>query len=48
MARGDNVVYPKVGSKPDVIRNQILDLKDNGYKVNLVLTDLDPDLALIR
>jgi len=25
-----------------------LDLKDKGYKVNLVLTELDPDLALVR
>jgi len=48
MARGDNLVYPKVGAKPDKIRKQILDLKDKGYKVNLVLTELDPDLALIR
>jgi predicted ABC-type ATPase len=48
MARGDNLVYPKVGAKPDKIRKQILDLKDKGYKVNLVLTELDPDLALVR
>jgi len=48
MKRGDNLVYPKVGGKPDVIRKQILDLKNRGYKVNLVLTELDPDLALVR
>ena len=48
MTRGDNLVYPKVGGKPDVIRKQILDLKNRGYKVNLVLTELDPDLALVR
>ena len=48
IARGDNLVYPKVGAKPDKIRKQILDLKDKGYKVNLVLTELDPDLALVR
>lgn len=48
MARGDNLLFPTVGGKPEKIRNKINYLKDNGYKVNLVLTELDPDLALVR
>ena len=48
IARGDNLVLPKVGGNPDVIRVLTENLKSNGYKVNLVLTEIDPDLALIR
>ena len=48
MARGDNLLFPTVGGRPEKIRNKINYLKDNGYKVNLVLTELDPDLALVR
>jgi hypothetical protein len=48
MARGDNLVLPKVGGNPDAIRVLSENLKSNGYKVNLVLTEIDPDLALIR
>lgn len=48
MARGDNLLFPTVGGRPEKIRNKIKSLKDNGYKVNLVLTELDPDLALVR
>jgi len=46
--RGDNLVLPKVGGEVDKIRTQIKELQDNGYKVNLVLTDIDPDLAFVR
>jgi predicted ABC-type ATPase len=45
---GDNLLIPTIGAKPDKIRNSIQDLQNQGYKVNLVLTDLDPDLALVR
>jgi hypothetical protein len=48
MARGDNLVLPKVGGNPDAIRVLSEILKSNGYKVNLVLTEIDPDLALVR
>jgi len=48
MARGDNLVLPKVGGNPDAIRVLSENLKSNGYKVNLVLTEIDPDLALVR
>jgi predicted ABC-type ATPase len=48
MARGDNLVLPKVGGNPDAIRVLSETLKSNGYKVNLVLTEIDPDLALVR
>ena len=48
MARGDNLVLPKVGADPNKLRKEIMELKDNGYKVNLVLTELDPDLAFVR
>jgi len=48
MARGDNLVLPKVGADPNKLRKEIIELKDNGYKVNLVLTELDPDLAFVR
>lgn len=47
-ARGDNLVIPTVGAKPDKIRGLIGDLQNNGYNVNLVLTEIDPDLALVR
>ena len=29
--RGDNLVYPKVGGKPDKIRKQILNLKNKSF-----------------
>lgn len=48
MGRGDNLVLPKVGGNPDAIRVLSETLKSNGYKVNLVLTEIDPDLALVR
>jgi predicted ABC-type ATPase len=48
MQRGDNLLFPTVGGNPQKIRNKINILKDNGYEVNLVLTDLDPDLAMVR
>lgn len=48
MQRGDNLLFPTIGAKPEKIRNKINMLKNNGYKVNLVLSDLDPDLALVR
>ena len=48
MERGDNLLFPTVGARPEKIRNKINILKDNGYEVNLVLTDLDPDLAMVR
>ena len=46
--RGDNLVLPRVGANPDSIRMLSSGLKNNGYRVNLVLTEIDPDLALIR
>ena len=46
--RGDNLVLPRVGANPDSIRMLSRGLKNNGYRVNLVLTEIDPDLALIR
>ena len=46
--RGDNLVLPKVGGDVNKIRTQIKELQGNGYKVNLVLTDIDPDLAFVR
>ena len=46
--RGDNLVLPKVGGEIDKIRNEIKTLQNKGYKVNLVLTDIDPDLAFVR
>ena len=45
---GDNLLIPTIGARPDKIRNSIFNLQNKGYKVNLVLTDLDPDLALVR
>ena len=46
--RGDNLVLPRVGANPDTVRMLSSGLKNNGYRVNLVLTEIDPDLALIR
>ena len=46
--KGDNLLIPTIGARPDKIRNSIFNLQNKGYKVNLVLTDLDPDLALVR
>ena len=48
IARGDNLVLPKVGNDTDAIRTLTNNLKNEGYRVNLVLTEIDPDLALIR
>ena len=42
------MVLPKVGAEIDKIRNEIKTLQKAGYKVNLVLTDIDPDLAFVR
>lgn len=36
LARGDNVVIPKVGDNPDSIRKMMGKLKEAGYEVNLV------------
>ena len=47
-ARGDNLVIPTVGARPEKIRNIVGGLQNDGYKVNLVVTDLDPDLAIFR
>lgn len=46
--RGDNLVIPRIGADPQKMKQEILQLKDKGYKVNLVLTDIDPDLAFVR
>jgi shikimate kinase len=46
--RGDNLVLPKVGGDVNKIRKEIKTLQNKGYKVNLVLTDIDPDLAFVR
>jgi hypothetical protein len=46
--KGDNLVIPTIGGDPNKIKNIIGDLQIDGYKVNLVLTDIDPDLALVR
>ena len=46
--KGDNLLIPTIGARPDKIRNYIFNLQNKGYKVYLVLTDLDPDLALVR
>ena len=46
--KGDNLVIPTIGGDPNKIKNIIGDLQVDGYKVNLVLTDIDPDLALVR
>lgn len=48
ISRGDNLVIPRIGAEPDKMKKEILKLKDKGYKVNLVLTELDPDLAFVR
>jgi len=48
VSRGDNLVIPRIGAEPDKMKKEILKLKDKGYKVNLVLTELDPDLAFVR
>jgi len=46
--KGDNLVIPTIGAKSSKITDLIEDLKSKGYKTNLVLTDIDPDLALVR
>tara|TARA_R110000796_G_scaffold10837_1_gene36370 strand:- start:47 stop:1360 length:1314 start_codon:yes stop_codon:yes gene_type:complete len=45
---GDNIVIPTVGADPTKLRYKIQQLKNKGYKVNLVLTELDPDTAFVR
>ena len=45
---GDNLVIPTVGADPTKLRYKIQQLKNKGYKVNLVLTELDPDTAFVR
>jgi len=45
---GDNIVIPTVGADPTKIRYKIKQLQNKGYKVNLVLTELDPDTAFVR
>jgi len=47
-SRGDNLVIPRIGGNPEYMKQEILNLKKKGYKVNLVLTELDPDLAFVR
>lgn len=46
--KGDNLVIPTIGAKIPKITRLIEDLQSKGYKTNLVLTDIDPDLALVR
>lgn len=48
IARGDNLVIPTVGAKSEKLRNNIRKLQDEGYTVNLVLADIDPNLAIVR
>lgn len=48
ISRGDNLVIPRVGGSPEAMKSEIINLKNKGYKVNLVLTEIDPDLALVR
>ena len=48
IARGDNLVIPTVGAKSEKLRNNIRKLQDEGYTVNLVLADIDPNLAMVR
>ena len=45
---GDNIVIPTVGADPTKIRYKVKQLQNKGYKVNLVLTELDPDTAFVR
>lgn len=47
-SRGDNLVIPRIGGNAEYMKQEILNLKKKGYKVNLVLTELDPDLAFVR
>ncbi len=48
LSNGDNLVYPKLGSKVESITKIIDKLKGNGYKITLVLNDLPVEKALDR
>jgi len=45
---GDNLVIPTVGADSAKLKYKIQALQNVGYKVSLILTELDADTALIR
>lgn len=48
LAKGENIVYPRVGGDYSEMKDQILDAKKQGYKVYVHLNDLDKNKALGR
>lgn len=48
VARGDNLVLPKVGDNPTKMENEVRKLKAAGYSVDLVLMDVEPKEAFAR
>ncbi len=46
--QGENILLPKVGHRLDKIKNTLQQLKDKGYKTEIVHIDVNPDEAFKR